>query len=112
MIHRFDGVTMRYFPALPALLALGLLAGCQQNRAADANPYPPVPAPIPEEQPKPPVTAEALMWQPGHWDWNGSAYVWAKGQYVPAAGHGNLWMPGWWARTPTGWEWQPPHWMS
>jgi hypothetical protein len=103
---------MRHLPAFPALLAIGLLAGCAQNIAAGNNPYPPVPPPIPEEQPKPPVTAEALMWQPGHWDWNGNGYVWAKGQYVPAAGHGNMWMPGWWARTPSGWQWQPPHWMS
>jgi hypothetical protein len=102
---------MRHFPVLAALLAIGLLAGCGQTRVSD-NPYPPVPALIPETPPKPPVTAEPLMWQPGHWDWNGSGYVWAKGQYVPAAGHGNLWMPGWWSRGPSGWEWQPPHWRS
>jgi hypothetical protein len=52
------------------------------------------------------------MWQPGHWDWNGTGYAWAKGQYVPAAGHGSLWTPGWWSRTPSGWTWMPPHWMS
>ncbi|HQT78156.1 MAG TPA: hypothetical protein PLD10_13960 [Rhodopila sp.] len=101
--------------ALPAVLALGVVAGCTQSNttsATDANPYPAVPPLISEPIPKPPVTAEALMWQPGHWDWTGSGYVWAKGQYVPAAGHGNMWMPGWWARTPSGWQWQPPHWMS
>jgi hypothetical protein len=110
MIHRIAGDTMRHFPMPAALLAVSLLAGCSQ--VADNNPYPPVPPPIQETQTKPPVTEEALMWQPCHWDWNGSGYVWAKGQYVPAAGHGNLWMPGWWSRTPEGWVWQPPHWMS
>ena len=104
---------MRKTTTLAALVAVALLAGCaQQQQVASGNPYPPVPALIHETVPKPPVTSEALMWQPGHWDWNGNGYVWAKGQYVPAAGHGNLWMPGWWAKTPSGWAWQPPHWRS
>jgi hypothetical protein len=104
------GVTMRHFPMLAAALAVGLLAGCGQ--VPEANPYPPVPALLQDTPTKPPVTEEALMWQPGHWDWNGSGYIWAKGQYVPAAGHGNLWVPGWWSRTDTGWVWQPAHWTS
>lgn len=96
------------------LIAIVLLSACTRpdGMEGDARPYPPVPALLSEEMPKPPVTAEPLMWQPGHWDWSGSGYVWAKGQYVPAAGHGNLWMPGWWARTPSGWQWQAPHWTS
>jgi len=101
---------MRHFPTRAALLAVVSLAGCAQ--LAETNPYPPVPAPIQETPTKPPVTAEALMWQPGHWDWNGSGYVWATGQYVPAAGHGHLWVSGWWSRTDTGWVWQPAHWTS
>jgi hypothetical protein len=103
---------MTKFTMLAAVLAISLMAGCAEKQASDANPYPPVPALISEPVPKPPVTAEALMWQPGHWDWNGSGYAWANGQYVPAAGHGSLWMPGWWSRTPAGWTWVPPHWMS
>lgn len=101
---------MRHFPILAALVAIGLLAGC--GRPPDTNPYPPVPALVQETPTKPPVTEEPLMWQPGHWDWNGSGYVWARGQYVPAAGHGNLWVPGWWSRTDSGWVWQPAHWTS
>jgi WXXGXW repeat (2 copies) len=95
-----------------AVVGMGLLAGCANTPADLANPYPPVPAPMAESIPKPPVTGEALVWQPGHWDWNGTGYVWAPGQYVPAAGHGQLWMPGWWARTESGWSWQPAHWTS
>jgi hypothetical protein len=97
----------------PILAALVLVAGCQISEPrSDGNPYPPVPAVLPETIPNPPVTAEPLMWQPGHWDWNGNGYVWAAGQYVPAAGHGNLWVTGWWSRTQAGWQWQPPHWTS
>lgn len=98
--------------SLGVAATLGLLAGCTGNTATGANPYPPVPAPIAETMPKPPVTAESLVWQPGHWDWNGSGYVWQPGQYVSLAGHGSLWQPGWWSRTSDGWSWQAPHWMS
>jgi WXXGXW repeat (2 copies) len=103
---------MRKSTALAAVLTIALAAGCSPGSGPDANPYPPVPQLISEAIPRPPVIAEPLMWQPGHWDWNGSGYVWARGQYVPAAGHGSLWMPGWWSRTQAGWTWQPPHWMS
>jgi hypothetical protein len=103
---------MKRSSALAVLLAVGMLAGCNPQAGQQENPYPPVPPVMSEVVPKPPVTAEPLMWQPGHWDWTGSGYVWAKGQYVPAAGHGSLWMPGWWSRSPAGWTWVPPHWMS
>ncbi|HET6306344.1 MAG TPA: hypothetical protein VFG12_04115 [Rhodopila sp.] len=103
---------MKPFTCPAAFLALALVAGCAQQAQRSENPYPPVPAPVVEMIPKPPVTAQALEWQPGHWDWNGSGYVWARGQYVPAAGHGQLWMPGWWARTDAGWVWRPAHWTS
>ena len=103
---------MKRSTTLAALLAVVLLTGCTVRPGPEANPYPPVPPPVSEIVPKPPVTSETLMWQPGHWDWNGSAYTWAKGQYVPADGHGSLWMPGWWSRDAAGWTWIPPHWMS
>jgi hypothetical protein len=105
--------TMKKLTTLAALLVASLLAGCsEKQRSADCNSYPPVPALITETMPLPPVAAEPLMWQPGHWDWSDSGFVWANGQYVPAEGHGNLWMPGWWSRGETGCAWQPPHWTS
>ena len=102
---------MKKYVIVAAFLALGLSSGCTHDDIS-GNPYPPAPAALSETIPKPPITAEPLMWQPGHWDWSGSGYVWAPGQYVPAAGHGNLWMPGWWAKTSGGWAWQPAHWTS
>ncbi len=103
---------MRKFTTLAALLAISLIAGCGEKQKPEVSPFPPLPPLISETIPKPPVVAEPLSWQPGHWNWNGSGYVWAKGQYVPAAGHGNMWTPGWWSRSEAGWTWQAPHWMS
>lgn len=97
---------------LAALTALGLLAGCAAQPGTSTGPYPPVPPLMAETLPKPPVTGDALVWQPGHWDWSGSGYLWQPGQYVPAAGHGGLWQPGWWAPMASGWSWQPAHWAS
>jgi hypothetical protein len=101
-------------PLTLAFYAALLLAGCTPQSTTQVITAPPqVPAPVPETIPKPPVTAETLMWQPGHWDWTGSGYAWQPGQYVPAAGHGYLWMPGYWDNTPSsGWVWQPAHWTS
>ena len=62
--------------------------------------------------PKPPMTAEPLMWQPGHWDWNGSGYVWAKGQYVPPPAMAACGCPDGGRAPQSGWSWMPPHWMS
>jgi hypothetical protein len=96
-----------------ALLGASLLAGCVTTTTTTAaNPFPPVPPPQTETIPKPPVSGEALLWQPGHWDWNGSGYVWQAGEYVPAAGHGALFQTGYWQPTPTGWVWVNPHWTS
>jgi hypothetical protein len=86
-----------------------LLAGCATPPAE--TPPPPVPPLQAEVIPKPPVTATPLIWQPGHWDWNGAAYTWTPGQYIPRDGHGNLYMPGYWSKTTQGWAWQPAHWL-
>ena len=92
---------------LTAIVCALPLAACTAQ-----PPHPPVPALLPDPMPKPPVVAEALIWQPGHWDWGGNGYLWSPGQYVPAAGHGGNWMPGWWALSDGMWHWEPPHWVG
>ena len=89
-------------------LLLGVLFGVI-GCAVDVPPSP-IPPPMAEAVPKPPVSPVPLMWQPGHWDWMGSSYVWTPGQYVDAAGHSASWMVGWWERTGAGWVWRPAHW--
>jgi hypothetical protein len=88
------------------LASLLALAGC-----IAAGPPAPIPTPLAEAVPKPPVSPVPLSWQPGHWDWTGTSYVWTPGQYVDAAGHGSNWMTGWWEKTDSGWVWRPAHWM-
>ena len=98
---------MRYRSITAALIgAAWILAGC-----TTINPLVPVPAPMAETMPKPPVSAEPLIWQPGHWDWTGNAYVWIPGQYVSAEGHSNRWMWGFWEQTGAGQVWHSAHWM-
>ncbi|HUN44717.1 MAG TPA: YXWGXW repeat-containing protein [Acetobacteraceae bacterium] len=94
------------------MFGVALLAGCASQTTTSSLPFPPVPAPLQETIPKPPVSGDALLWQPGHWNWNGNGYVWQPGEYVPAAGHGNLFQTGYWEQTPTGWRWMPAHWTS
>jgi hypothetical protein len=93
---------------IPLVAAVTLaLAGCA---VYTANPYPPVPPPQAEVMPKPPVSAQPLIWQPGHWDWNGANYVWTPGAWVPRAGHGSLWQYGYWTLSGGTWVWVPSHW--
>ena len=102
---------MRHRGILTLVATTALLLGCAQQ-IGGGNTYPPIPAPLAETVPQPPVSAESLIWQPGYWDWTGAGYTWRPGLYVPAAGHGNLWMPGYWDNSRGDWTWRPPHWTS
>jgi hypothetical protein len=89
-----------------------LLAGCTAGqKTAAAVPYPAVPPPQSEAIPKPPVSDQPLIWQPGHWDWTGSAYAWTGGAWVLRAGHGTGWQDGYWKQVDGKWTWVGPHWI-
>lgn len=93
--------------ALPALvIALGL-AAC----ATGTLPFPPVPPPQAETRPLPPISAQALVWRPGDWQWTGSGYTWQPGTYESAAGHGSNWLPGHWEGAGGQYAWVPGRWM-
>jgi hypothetical protein len=96
------------------LLVLGSAAACTQGAqtpVASANPNPPPPPVRTEVIPKPPVSEEPLIWQPGHWDWEGTGYAWHEGEWVKRAGHGTEWQDGYWANQNGAWSWVPAHWM-
>ena len=101
------------------LLAVLLLAvpialdGCVAGASVDAySPYPTPPAPQAEVIPKPPVSEEAQIWQPGHWDWTGGGYAWTSGLWVTQTGHGRNWQEGHWSNRTGAWVWEPAHWLN
>ena len=92
----------RWFVAAP-LLALSACVAYQT--------YPPVPPPQAELVPEPPRSRVALIWEPGHYDWDGARFRWAPGRWVDRAGHGTLWQDGYWQLKDGAYVWVPAHWL-
>lgn len=90
-----------------ALLSLILLCGCAGVQA-DLPAVPPTRA---EQVPAPPRSPVTLIWQPGHYDWTGSGYVWNAGQWVERGGRGTLWQDGYWRRVNGQPVWVAAHWL-
>lgn len=105
----------RFTPPLASLLLVLGLAACTPPAAtpvaSSANPNPPPPPVRTEVIPKPPVSEDPLIWQPGHWDWEGTGYAWREGEWVKRAGHGTEWQDGYWANQNGTWTWVAAHWM-
>jgi len=100
---------------LPVLFAFALLplAACQivDTQTGACQVAPPLRS---EERPKPPVSEEEQLWQPGHWDWTGGSYAWRAGAWVKRGNGSNMWMDGHWRRetVPQPCFWVPAHWMG
>jgi len=67
-------------------------------------------APPPPQAEAPPPPTPSAKWIPGHWDWNGTKYVWFPGMYVENPPANANWVPGEWQPGPTGWTWIAGHW--
>ena len=89
------------------LLGSAALAGCTNAPAG----HPPVPAVLSEQVPEPPRSQTVMIWQPGHWNWTGSAYQWITGEWVERAGHGTLWQDGYWRGGGVASTWGTAHWL-
>lgn len=70
--------------------------------------YAPIPSPRNEYVPPPP--GPRMIWESGHWHWDGYQYVWIGGRYVPGRPHYREYMPGRWVMGGAGWVWVPAHW--
>ncbi len=92
----------------PLLLA-GLAATLGIADAAYAQPRPYAEIPPPREEFVPPPPGPNMYWQPGHWHWNGRAYVWNRGFYIHHPRH-RRWIHGEWAMRHGAWVWIPAHW--
>ena len=68
-------------------------------RSGQPSPPPPTYAPIPPPRPEvvPPPPRERMVWEPGHWHWNGYRYIWIGGRYIPVQAHHREYIPGAWA---------------
>ena len=88
-------------------LCLFFLGGCSAVYPA----HPPVPPIRTERVPAPPPSSVVLIWQPGHYDWNGTSYVWLPGEWVARDGHGTLWQDGYWQQNNQTSVWVPAHWI-
>lgn len=94
-----------------ALLGLVLGAAGLQGCGFIPPSHPPVPAVLNERVPPAPRSPVALIWQPGHYDWDGARYDWVDGRWVPRAGHGTLWQDGYWDPSGGTSVWVPAHWI-
>ncbi len=100
---------MTRFPIRAAFAAV-LMTASLAGTAMAQPPY----APIPElrfERVPPVPRGPRVVWEPGHWHWNGRHYVWFGGRYVgyrPNYGHYEV---GHWADRGGRWVWVPAHWQ-
>jgi len=83
------------------------------NSAAAQMPPPPNYAPVPPprmEQMPPP--RPNMVWEPGHWHWDGYRYLWVGGHYVHIRPQYHRWVGGHWAWMPPQgrYVWVPAHW--
>jgi len=88
-------------------LCLLFLEGCSAIYPTHL-PVPPIRA---ERVPAPPPSAAVMIWQPGHYDWNGVGYIWVPGEWVARDGHGTLWQDGYWQQNNQTAVWVPAHWI-
>lgn len=101
-------------PLTALLLAAVALGGCDivRDNATECQRAPPMKV---EQRPKPPVSEDEQIWQPGAWDWNGTGYTWREGRWIKRAqtDGSNLWMDGYWTRdrVPGPCYWVPAHWV-
>jgi hypothetical protein len=70
---------------------------------------------FPGEAPPPPQTEQmpppqlGVVWDAGHWDWNGHAYSWRRGSWRDAR-PGSHWVQDRWEQVDSQWHHIPGHW--
>jgi hypothetical protein len=102
------------WPTLSLLFGVGVAApaALAQQTVIVAPSAPPPPQT--EAVPPPPTGADAaIFWQPGHWSWASTGWVWIAGAYVERPQPQATWVPGQWMTQPSGgYVWVAGHWQS
>jgi hypothetical protein len=106
--------------AAVVLPLLALTAGCvvesERPRPAVAAveiiaPRPPPAVRYEVAPPLPTERREMLVWDPGHWRWDGHDWDWVPGHYVERPHREAHWEPGHWTERPNGkWVWIDGQW--
>jgi hypothetical protein len=101
---------MKWFGAGIAVFLIGVGSAVAQPPPPPAT-YAPIPPPRAETVPPPP--GRRMLWEPGHWHWNGVRYIWIDGRYIPRQPHYGRYVEGRWAWAPhqNRWIWVPAHWQ-
>jgi hypothetical protein len=92
---------------LATVLGLSATTAMAQSTVVIA---PSAPPPVREEI-IPPAPSTDVVWQPGHWSWNGTQYTWVSGVYVAQPRPQVAWVPGHWDQSPNGWAWVDGYWQ-
>jgi hypothetical protein len=50
------------------------------------------------------------VWQPGYYQWNGTAYIWTPGAWVAPPYVKARWVEGHWVHSKRGYYWKAGHW--
>lgn len=104
--------------AVIALPLLAMTAGCVVERPPHERavveitaPKPPPPPRYEVPPPPPPARADMVVWDPGHWRWDGHDWDWKPGHFVERPRREAQWVPGHWQERPNGsWAWIEGHW--
>lgn len=76
------------------------------------SPYAPPPPRYEVAPPPPPGRHSFVVWDPGHWNWDGRAWVWISGHYEERPHPHAVWVVGHWGHYRDGrWFWVPAHWQ-
>jgi len=61
----------------------------------------------------PPSPGPQMVWESGHWSFNGATWDWIPGHYEAAPQPTTQWIPGHWTQQPGGsWIWIAGYWTS
>jgi len=117
LTHSISLATSLALPLLMAMTGPSLAAPLQLAQTATVIVAPTAPPPLREEPiPPPRPSSVTTVWETGHWNWTGTEWVWAHGQYVQApvtqtAQTAQMtWEPGHWMQQPNGWLWVEGRW--
>ncbi len=87
-----------------------ILIGIGSANAQPPPNYAPIPAPRYEQVPPPP--GRHVIWEPGHWHWDGYRYGWIPGHYIERHEWHGRYVEGHWRWSPREgrYVWEPSHW--